>query len=242
MEQFCTKCGTQLVNGVCPNCSGAQSASQPQQSVSDERQDKNIKDVFINPKEKFVCALGNDYIQNFFAGGLLNRGYAIVSDKRFYFKGKGYEINGNKINVKKTESTVDLRDITGTEVRTFANMALLIWGLIILAAPFLLYALFSNFTISVDSATNVISFVVVWLGGAALFFIRYGMSKKTVLTIMFGGGGISVPINWYSSRESEDFQRMLRLTRDNVIRTAENATAEAIRELAENIGTQTVNS
>ena len=241
MDVFCTKCGTQLVDGICPNCSGKQYAPQSQQSVSAERQDKNFKDVFINPKEKFVCSLGNDYIQNFFAGGLLNRGYAIVSDKRFYFKGKGYEINGNKINVKKTESTVDLRDITGTEVRTFSNIALLIWGVFIFFAPILLSAVFPTFSVSLDSASGWI-FLAVYVGVLTILFIGYGASRKTVLTIMFGGGGISVPLKWYSSRESEDFQRMLRLTKDNVIRTAENATAEAIRELAENIGTQTVNS
>lgn len=238
MDAFCTKCGTQLVDGICPNCSGKQYAPQSQQSVSDERQDKNIKDVFINPKEKFVCALGNDYIQNFFAGGLLNRGYAIVSDKRFYFKGKGYEINGNKINVKKTESTVDLRDITGTEVRTFANIALLIWGAFLVIGGLFIFGLVSELG---DGALSIFAFAFVEVI-AIIFFIRYAASKKTVLTIMFGGGGISVPLNWYSSRESEKFQVMLRLAKDNVIETAENATADEIRELMKSISKKTVNS
>ena len=249
--QFCTKCGTQLVDGICPNCSEAQSAPQYQQPVdnrqpvADNRQDERFKDIFVNPKEKFICALGNSYLQSFLAGGFLGKGYAIVSDKRFYFNGKAYEINGNKINVKKTKSTVDLRDITGTEVRTFANIALLIWGAILVIGglvigAFYLPAILKALVPAVSGYS--FGFFVIAEVMAITFFIRYGLSKKTVLTIMFGGGGISVPINWYSSRESEKFQRMLRRAKDNVIRTAENATAEAIRELAENIGTQTVNS
>ena len=89
MDVFCTKCGTQLVDGICPNCSGKQYAPQSQQSVSDERQDKNFKDVFINPKEKFVCSLGNDYIQNFFCGRLAQQRLCDSKRQAVLFQGKG---------------------------------------------------------------------------------------------------------------------------------------------------------
>ena len=38
MGNFCTNCGTRLVNGVCPNCSAAQPAAQYQQPVPQYQQ------------------------------------------------------------------------------------------------------------------------------------------------------------------------------------------------------------
>ena len=232
MEQFCIKCGTQLVDGVCPNCSGEQSAPQTRQPVSDDRQNEKFKKVFMNPKEKFVCALGNNYAQNFLAGGSLGKGFAIVSDKRVYFKGKTYEISGKKFKVKNTASTVDLKDITGTEVRTLSQVAPLALGFIFLILGSLAFVLIPN----AKNYNMMCGFIGVLIG--IIFLIVYLASKRIVLTIMFGGGGIAVPLNWYSAREGEDFQRMLRISKDNAVEEAENAAANAMREVMANTAPQ----
>lgn len=231
MEQFCIKCGTQLVDGVCPNCSEEQSVPQTRQPVSDDRQNEKFKKVFMNPKEKFVCALGNNYAQNFLAGGSLGNGFAIVSDKRVYFKGKTYEISGKKFKVKNTASTVDLKDITGTEVRAFQNIAPLIIGVFFIIAGLLCGLIWPKMP-------GVWTLVAGGCGIGIILGISYFASKKTLLTIMFGGGGIAVPLNWYSAREGEDFQRMLRIAKDNAVEDAENAAANAMREVMANTAVQ----
>lgn len=144
MERFCVKCGSELVNGVCPNCSAAQNAPQYQQpdmqyqqqyqqqpqyqqpAVEINPNDERFKSFFMNPKEKFVCALGNGYLMNFLAGGFLGKGFAVVSDKRVYYKGISYEFVGKKLASRKDARTVDLKDITGTEVATFNPIVLVI--------------------------------------------------------------------------------------------------------------------
>lgn len=119
---YCTKCGTELVNGACPKCSQAQHTGNAEK----------FKQFFMNPKEQFVCALGNGYIQNYLAGGFVGKGFAVVSDKRVYFNGKTYEVHNSRLKATSESRTVDLKDVTGTGVRAIKYP--LLWILAIVAA------------------------------------------------------------------------------------------------------------
>lgn len=90
----------------------------------------------MNPKEQFVCARGNGYIQNYLAGGFVGKGFAVVSDNRVYFNGKTYDVVGKKLRATNESRTVDLKDVTGTGVRAIKYPLLLILGIIV---PILLF-------------------------------------------------------------------------------------------------------
>lgn len=240
---FCTKCGSAMVNGICPNCS-AQTEPQNQQPQKTEQQpkpvevdpnDERFKSFFMSPKEKFVCALGNGYLMNFLAGGFLGKGFAVISDKRVYFKGKSFEVGENKLKVRTTASTVDLKDVTGTEVRTFKDKMKQIQSII-----FMILGVFILFLAIVFSSSNSRTpkdvIILLFIFGSALLLggiisiIIYLTQRKTLLTIMFGGGGIAFPLNWFPQQEGENFQKKLRIAKDQAIEQAENATANAVRE------------
>lgn len=243
MSNFCTKCGAELINGVCPNCSEAQVAVQYQQPEAQYQQqpfveldtDERLKSFFINPKEKFVCALGNGYLQTFLDSGALGKGFALVSDKRVYFKGKAFEMRGGEFNKKSVTTTVDLKDVTGTETKKINPIALLVWGIIFAALAICLFlidaAMLNDLYYSCLSGLGTFSGFI-FLIPAILFIVNYFAKRKKVLTIMFGGVGIAFPVNWFPAKEGENFQKMLRIAKGQAVEEAENATA--MREVLAN--------
>lgn len=243
MPNFCTKCGAELINGVCPNCSEAQAAVQykqpeaqyQQQPFVEQDTDERLKSFFINPKEKFVCALGNGYLQTFLDSGALGKGFALVSDKRVYFKGKAFEMRGGEFNKKSVTATVDLKDVTGTETKKINPIALLVWGIVFAALAICLFlidaAMLNDLYYSCLSGLGTFSGFI-FLLPAILFIVNYFAKRKKVLIIMFDGIGIAFPVNWFPAKEGENFQKMLRIAKGQAVEEAENATA--MREVLAN--------
>ena len=75
---------------------------------------KKFSEYFVNKNEKYISSLGNGYIMNFFANGNLKRGFAIVSDKRVYFRGSCFSGQGKTLKKTDEERTVDVKDVTGS--------------------------------------------------------------------------------------------------------------------------------
>ncbi len=239
MYQFCTKCGTRLENGICPNCSKTQTSPQVQQlqqlrqSVTNiNHNDEKFKKIFMSPKEKFVCALGNNYVQNFLANGFLGKGFAVVSDKRVYFKGKAFELGAKKLRIKSVSSNVDLKDVTGTEVRHVNPVIIMIMAVIIFIMALVCFIL------SAAVETTIVIVGLFALAFGVFLTVAYIMERRTLLTIMFGGGGIAFDLKWYPAQEGENFQKMLRQAKDDAVEEAENVTANAMREVMSSVAAQ----
>lgn len=232
MNRFCIMCGTELVNGACPKC------SQVQQTGNAEK----FKQFFMNPKEQFVCALGNGYIQNFLANGSVGNGFAVVSDKRVYFKGKTYDVVGKKLRATNESRTVDLKDVTGTGVRAVKYPLLLILGIIV---PILLFLFILTLIVTLVmgepnyGAIIPVSLIIAVIFGCPLL-ICYFATRKTILTISYAGGCIAFDIKWYPQQESADFQKNLRIAKDNAVENTENAAANAVREVISSVSVPTV--
>lgn len=69
---------------------------------------------FISREEKYISSLGNGYIMNFFAGGNLRRGFAVISNKRVYFRGSCFSGRGKSLDKTDEERTLDIKDVTGS--------------------------------------------------------------------------------------------------------------------------------
>lgn len=143
MDKFCEKCGTELIDGVCPKCVQTEGRTT-------NRYEEKFKKFFMSPNEKLVTILGNSYIENFFQNGSLQNGFAVVSDKRAYFQGNNYYISHDakgrtKIVKNKQSRTVDLKDVTGTGTDSYANKAWLIMGYVGLILALLLFLLLGGF-------------------------------------------------------------------------------------------------
>lgn len=191
MQKFCSKCGAELINGACPKCSQAQ--GDPQQSTEQQNDSgEKFKRFFMNPKERFVCALGNGYIQNFLADGYVGKGFAVVSDKRVYFNGKSYEVHSRRLKAMNESRIVDLKDVTGTGVRTITYPLLWIMSI---AAAVLAVVIATIVAVNIGKSDHMasemiwgnlfiffpISFVIV----SILYLLYYIFRKKVLLIYAF---------------------------------------------------------
>lgn len=122
MDNFCEKCGTKLIDGICPKCINEEDAFEK------SKEDK-FKSIFLSPNEKMVTVLGNSYFQNFLKMGTINQGFVIVSDMRAYFRGTSYEIGDGEIIQLKQSRVVDLQDITGVGFDSEVDKGWIFYGI-----------------------------------------------------------------------------------------------------------------
>lgn len=75
---------------------------------------KKFAGYFVSQDEQYISSLGNGYIMNFLADGALKRGFAVISNKRVYFRGSCYSGQGKSLVKTDEERTVDIKDVTGS--------------------------------------------------------------------------------------------------------------------------------
>lgn len=73
-----------------------------------------LAQYFVNRDEKYISSLGNGYIMNYLASGSLSRGFAVISNKRVYFRGSCFSGQGKSLVKTDEERTVDIKDVTGS--------------------------------------------------------------------------------------------------------------------------------
>lgn len=182
--------------------SDIETISQPNEEVS-----SNIIKIFVDTTEKYVSSLGNNYIINYISSGNISSGFAVISNKRVYFRGDCYYKEFGRLKKSYEERTVDLKDVTGTGFSSKNPVGLLFAGII----------------------TGLISIVSMFVG--EVFFILvlltislltgYFMKRKTLFEIDFSGGKICFDVNIYGRSEVNDFQKQLRRAKDSYLKNRE---------------------
>lgn len=203
-------------------------------AFSDQEKDK-IHGIFVARDEKYIASLGNGYIASFLAKGILGMGFAIVSDKRVYFKGSCLTGKGKNFVISNEERTVDTTDITGSGF-IFRNkvggpifgMVMSIFGMLlgvfVLSIYFeyekMIYSILeieSNF--SIFSPNCLIGLCLIGVSSLffflSLFYLR--KAKKTYFEIQYAGGKIAFDVSFYAKAEIDEFQKQLRLAKDIAI-------------------------
>lgn len=235
MAKFCTKCGTELIDGVCPKCTQEQSIG--------NRKDEKFKRLFMNPKEKLVTTLGNTYIQNFLNNGSLEKGFSVVSDKRVYFQGTTYEMvtknNGRKKAIKTRKSrTVDLKDVTGTGYDSHSSFLAKIVSVVLFVVGIIIWlpTVFAWTDSNVHGGLfEALACFLFLLAPGLIATAVYLHSKINLIAIQFAGGEIAFDIRWFSEEEIADFQKQLRLAKDKAIEEADNAVANKLQEAVSSV-------
>jgi len=201
----CSKCGAELTGAFCARCGTAASAQSAKQDY------ERFRSLLIDRNERIEAVIGNSCAQNFLATGTLGNGFAVLTNKRVYFKGKCIFLSGKRIYSKAEENTVDLKDITGTGF--VHNNA--IW-MKILMIIFLVIAAFGTFITFINATTlgheERFSEIGVWLvfGGIGLLFMfLFKMYHYSLFRIAYAGGGIAFDVRWTTQQETKLFQQQL---------------------------------
>jgi len=207
---ICKNCKTDFNGTFCPKCG---------QKVENKLFD-NLKRFMYDDSENIISVLGNNTAQTFISTGVLGNGFAILSDKRVYFKGKCLIRKGKGFYSKIEEKSVDVKDITGTGF--VHNKATWAKVLRIIALVFSIYAsVFMTFLLIVGEVPVVelpaaIFSVGIFWGFYLLFSFLYKRYNYSAFEISYAGGGIAFDMHWISEEESHEFQKELNLLKDKV--------------------------
>lgn len=83
-------------------------------NILEDREIQKLSKIFASKDETYVASLGNGYIMNYLAMGNVRRGFAVISNKRVYFRGKCLSGQGKRLVSTDEERTVDVKDVTGS--------------------------------------------------------------------------------------------------------------------------------
>ena len=224
---FCEECGGELFRGRCAECGRVY-------QTADRVENSKYAKLFASPKEKYICSLGNSYIETFLSTGGLGNGFAVMSDKRIYFKGRTFYFDQkNHLKGQSEAKTVDLKDVTGTSVQNFFPVSLLTAAIILLVAGFLM--LIASASMHSGAGAAMVALAVFPLVGGIFAMVAFFLQKSNILKIEFAGGCIAFKLKFYSEAECNNFQKQLRIAKDAAIEESENAAANAMLSAVQSI-------
>lgn len=224
---ICNQCGKQLSDGAkfCPVC-GAQTNSQSatrQQAQGngtsyannqqqEDRKISSIEEVLVDKNEKQIAVLGSGYLSSFLHGGTLDKGFGILTDKRYYFKGKCYTKSGRGFAKTDEEWTVDVKDITATGFMFGRKISLLVLAIISVIAG--IAPVFSGVFYGDEGVPFLIGGIVLGI----IFLVAYILSKRSMYFVTFAGGSIALKTSKYGGvKEIRKFDKTLRQTKDRAV-------------------------
>ena len=191
--------------------------------MSNSNIEKYTKDIFVDTNEMYITALGNNYLANYITSGQLKRGFAVLSNKRIYFKGKAYTKEGSRYTLSKEEKTVDLRDITGTGFTKIRNVSDLLISAISFGIVFILFMQRAKLLGIMEEDRFILLQIIIGLLFVAspitalaylLFYFFYNIS---LFEIMFAGGKIAFDTKFYKEKYIKNFQSEIRRAKDNAV-------------------------
>lgn len=226
----CSKCGAEVVGAFCMHCGTAASSQSAKQNF------ERFRPLVMDRNERIEAVIGNSCAQTFLTTGTLGNGFAVLTNKRVYFKGKCIFLNGKRIYSKTEENTVDLKDVTGTGF--VHNSA--IW-MKVLMIIFLVMAALGTFTTFINAGVlgheERFSEIGVWLafGGVGLLFrTLFKMYHYSLFRITYAGGGIAFDVRWTTQQETKLFQQQLVLLKQ-AQQQDEGKTAVVIEEKTQTV-------
>ena len=225
---FCKKCGTELIDGVCPRC------TQDESNCVDDSERK-IKKLLLSQHERVIAVLGKKYSEQYLKTEKCSHGFAVVSDEKIYCFGKSYNIRNNifgKRSPRKTEQskTIDIKDVTsiGDSVfhyRFWQIESIVCLVLIIFAIICVLNGMQTGgqqksevewFITDICAATSVMV-IPLLLIGMLLRLILCAISKIKMITVQYNGGEIAFDIADFEVEEIEDFRKKLQSVIDKAV-------------------------
>ena len=105
------------------------------QKEQDEQNVKDLLQIIIDPQEETSAVMGSSYLDSMLHGGGLSKGFGILTDKRFYFKGKCFTKSLGRRVIINEEYTVDLENITATGFVYVQRYWLLVAGILFIILP-----------------------------------------------------------------------------------------------------------
>ncbi|MBE5932158.1 MAG: FHA domain-containing protein [Lachnospiraceae bacterium] len=161
-------------------------------------------DLFVDGEEVERARIGSGYLDSAIRGGGFSKGYGILSNKRFYFRGRCYTNVNSHLTKTDEEWTVDLEDITSTGFVYRSSIGFLISAIIVLIA---------GLGIAVSEEEGGIALLAILV--AIVLYVIYLLTKRAIYYVTFAGGCVGVDASKYGgTRAVKGFDRVLRREKD----------------------------
>lgn len=172
----------------------------------EQRSYKQVNRLFIDPSEELRASIGSGYVQNFLAGGHPGRSVGVLTQKRFYYRGKNYNTKSKSLWTTEEEGVVSIEDISFTGFSHTSATGLLIIGAVLALVGFICLVAADN------GVARIVGAAIMLLGALAL--VRYYLSRDTLFVVEFPGGSFAFNTKWYPVSDIQDFQRQLHLIKE----------------------------
>ena len=173
--------------------------------IDEDRTIKKVEELFVNEDEEQVDVLGGSYLQNMLHGGGLSKGFGVLTDKRYYFKGRCYTKQAGHFVQTDEEWCVDVQDITSTGFIYKRKILLIILAIACIGVG--IYGL---------GFEEEIGLLGVIVGIVTLF--AYILSKRAMYIVTFAGGSIGLNVSKYGGTKAvKAFDKKLRQTKDKAL-------------------------
>jgi hypothetical protein len=170
--------------------------------------------VFCNSDEQRIATLGTGYAANFIATGVLGAGVleragATLSDKRIYFSGKVFSLDGKgRLSSTKEQKIVAVRDVTGVGYKQYNPI-----HYIVAAIGAFIAGLGGHGFLGLGG-------LLPGLGMGCAFIVAYFVTRKVLVCIEYAGGNIAFDVRWFQSGQQDNFIRNIHLAKDKLYSVA----------------------
>lgn len=178
----------------------------------------------VHSKDEVVkMVLGQEYLQSIITGGGFNKGSIVLTDRRVYQAGRAYTRTQRGMKKLKSNTTLDISDVTGVTVEMVSNLLSLIaifWGLFTIGSTIIpLLTIETDLIFEALEEMPLLLLVIVipiLLGAGALYLGAVVMKPKKYLLIQYAGGIIAFEHTWYSESDINAFQKAVFEEKDRI--------------------------
>ncbi len=168
--------------------------------------------ILVDQSESIVSTIGSNYLQNFLSGGTVSKGVGILTQKRFYYKGRNFSGAGKDMKVTTEEGVVSIEDITFSNFSYTRNIGALVGGLLLAAIGSFCVLWLAGY----GGGGGVAAYGGLGMIGVAVFLlVKFFVSRKSLFIVSFPGGSFGFDIRYYPISDIRDFQRQLHLLKDH---------------------------
>ncbi len=206
---ICEKCKTEYEGKFCPNCGTEK---------TETGFEKKLSKIFVETDEQLLAVLGTNTAKTFVSTGVLGNGFAVLSNRRMYFKGKCFVRSGKGFFKKVEERIVDLADVTGTGFIHSQNLItkILFYIFAILSAVIPLIIPFWIIYFATGKRWAFYVALSLWCGIPLLFYLLYKSYNYSLFEVSYAGGGMGFDLQWITQSEADRFQKSLRKAKDEI--------------------------
>ena len=160
--------------------------------------------ILVDQSEQIVSTIGSSYLQSYLSGGGVRKGIGVLTQKRFYYKGKNFTGKGNQMISVTEEGVVSIEDITFTTFSYVRHIGLLIFSVLFLLVSLVGFSMpYTGYRITYPC----------WIA-AAVSVIIFFIKRQTIFQVSFPGGSFGFDVRYYPIADIRDFQRQLHLLKD----------------------------